>query len=492
MDAARTTTVALRGSTLHQKWTKRAGDSADGTRCPQSVRPTKGKQRRRSKRGSLARAALVFCLLGVGVFFVSHDAAFDRRRDVPDHVERRRQQQAELVQRIAPRRTEEDYRSNSTRSNFDYNLLPIAHLDTLMDPNARTTARLVVLVLSARENFARRAMIRQTWGQGHAVYFVLGGRDLHATSAPDDPNVHQQRLSEQEQLEQEQVSNRDLLDTIHPDSYRSLPHKLKYAMRWISRNCGVVEWILKVDDDMFVHVKRVYEVVLRLLNPSLPIVVGRVLRHIPVQRHGKWAETEYKDHPIYPPWPQGSCGYAVSRAVVNYVAEQYDRDSAIGVARARLRIYQGEDTSFGIWVEQSDLRVVWVRSPFFVNHGDCLAGIRAANASADSAALSIGHRITPEQMQKCHAAVLARSASLTSKEQMFYLETPAQHTAPNQEEDGDNGYFEDENLGGTKNEAHRSAVDRYQSEQEAEKRREFSQQRRDQRAQKRQRVRVGS
>lgn len=310
---------------------------------------------------------------------------------------------------------------------FDYNLPPNATTETLDDPLAQSTARLIVLVLSARENAARRSMIRQTWGRDHAVYFVIGGPNENTLQ--EDAFTHENTTMHDGttmQLLKEQVANRDLIDTVHPDSYRSLPHKLKYALRWVVQNCEATEWIVKVDDDMFMLVKSLGDFLSAQFNPSTPTVVGRILRKRPVHRSGKWSDPEYS-HRTYPLWPQGSCGYAISRPVANFIALQYDLDLAQSeTAKPELYIYQGEDTSLGIWLEKSGLDLYWVHSPFFDNHGDCM---KARMGMAGGVAFSLGHDITPEQMHHCYAAISEQEASSSSseKERLFYLTSHAQH-----------------------------------------------------------------
>jgi Galactosyltransferase len=292
---------------------------------------------------------------------------------------------------------------------FDYDSPAVERYDTLLDPNVpNASSPLVVLVLSKREHFDRRSMIRQTWGKAYttSLYFVIGG---------DTSNNYNLTIDSQEQrqfLLDEQGTHRDLLDTRHPESYRSLPHKLRYAIRWVIFTCQnnniEVNWILKVDDDMYVRNKNL-STLFSLLNPQTSTVLGQIQRNLPVQRHGKWAEdvTYYQKHPIYPPWPLGSCGYVMSRAVANIIAQRYDHDLQRIETKDRskifLRTYQGEDTSLGIWLAQSNVN--WINSFHFVNHGHC------AMQSKPDAVLpwSIGHRITPYLMQQCYDAEIAIS-----------------------------------------------------------------------------------
>jgi hypothetical protein len=195
-------------------------------------------------------------------------------------------------------------------------------------------------------------------------------------------------LSIQDRLVQEQATHQDLIDSIHPDSYRGLPHKLKFAYQWILKNWPTVQWLVKVDDDTVVRMETLQTVVLDTLNPAQPIVAGRIMVDAPVHTTGKWAELLYTESETYPYWPQGSCGHAVSRPVAEYVVQK--------AAAGELTLYQGEDTSLGIWLHEAsvkkELQVTWFKSQYFTNNGYCHS----------RQWLIIGHRISPAQMKACY------------------------------------------------------------------------------------------
>jgi Galactosyltransferase len=195
---------------------------------------------------------------------------------------------------------------------FDYTQPAVADdTTTLTAPTIATRFNVtyVVLVLSARANFERRAMIRKTWGRDHFVLFVIGG----------PPRGSRDKVMVQLQKEQEQYG--DLLDTIHPDSYQSLPYKVWFSYRYVVASLpSSIEWLIKVDDDTVVRVDSLVDTFLALYNGRTQYtVVGRIVRHSPVHKTGKWAEHLYRGK-TYPFWPQGSCGHVVSRPVAQYLS----------------------------------------------------------------------------------------------------------------------------------------------------------------------------
>ena len=341
------------------------------------------------------------------------------------------------------------------------------------------------------------------------MYFVIGGAAVQSHKKKNATSVMGFHLADQDDdeqmLRQEQEQHQDLIDAVHPDSYASLPHKLRFGLRWVvqqqqhqkychnkdNSSTTPAQWILKVDDDTYARVDRLQQDLLPLLNPTTPMVVGRVVRHHTVPRTGQWAE-DLSDfnRTVYPPWPQGSCGYLVSRPVAEHVAQRYEQ----------LRLYQGEDTGLGIWLDEASssslLDVRWVHSPFFVNHGNCLLGLRgSSNSSNNNVPLVVGHKISPNLMERCYqsdkewAAAEANRTTTSATERLFYLETHTQRLAAaaagkTGEHNNDNKYEDDEAWKETPE--YRTAVERQRGQQELEERRAQANKRTQERAKKRQ------
>jgi hypothetical protein len=451
-----------------------------------------------------------------------------------------KQQPTNLLGGVSPH----DDQDNNDNDRFDYTQIPIPTAQTLPRPqlynltaihssNSNSSnvpggsggggGGIVIIVLSARNHFASRKAIRETWGRGQAVYFVIGGgadaatasdnayngghnenttssskyrvnhndQDGNATTASGHEPLNStttstttktttsstmlyDRARQQQLLEQEFQEHGDLLDTIHPESYRSLPFKLQFAYHWIYthyRHDAHWEWILKVDDDIMVHtVAKLQHDVLRPLNGhAQPIVVGSIVTNGKVIKTGKWAEHVYPGRahyspnvnqvvhfPYYPYWPKGSCGHVVSRVVAEYVAQQFhpyhgnnessattsdntnksnttstsSNTNTTASISTDLVYYQGEDTSLGIWLDESPLSVIWIKSRYFTNDKHCPwqnenlhhrrrniinnnnhgppmriggGGIGGDLNTATKTAIVIGHDWTVQELRFCHA-----------------------------------------------------------------------------------------
>lgn len=110
---------------------------------------------------------------------------------------------------------------------------------------------IVLLVNSAPDNFDRRKTIRQTWKNhlkaphadrlGIAGFaFVLALTENNAT---------------QNQIEEEADIFGDIIQIGISDFYRNLSHKVAGLFYWLYRNCAKVDFVAKVDDDVYVNVR---------------------------------------------------------------------------------------------------------------------------------------------------------------------------------------------------------------------------------------------
>lgn len=171
---------------------------------------------------------------------------------------------------------------------YNYSQRAIPTNETLPDPMlSYPNDTLAVVVLSSRSNVALRQAIRESWGGDHTVIFVIGGK-------PKNESV-----SLQLDLAEEANKYHDILDSIHPESYMSLPYKLHFAYKWIMRNMPNVQWVIKADDDTVVRVATLRRALLDVYNPNLPILMGKINPHSKVKRKGKWKEFWYEEQ-FYP------------------------------------------------------------------------------------------------------------------------------------------------------------------------------------------------
>ena len=111
-------------------------------------------------------------------------------------------------------------------------------------------------------------------------------------------------------------------------------------------------------------------------------IMGNINDYEFVQRKGKWKELHYK-RLIYPPFPEGSSGYVVTRDIAVYVARN----------KELLHNYQGEDVSLGIWMNEAPFSntVTFSRTVGFVRDKMCFIYMN----------IVIGHAFKPKDMLHC-------------------------------------------------------------------------------------------
>ena len=105
----------------------------------------------------------------------------------------------------------------------------------------QTRGLVAILVISAPEHSSQRKAIRETWGSpkdGVVFSFVVG------------TSTGETRLA----LEAEARREGDLIISRVEDHYENLGLKTISALDWTLQMCHEAEYVLKVDDDMFVQV----------------------------------------------------------------------------------------------------------------------------------------------------------------------------------------------------------------------------------------------
>lgn len=126
---------------------------------------------------------------------------------------------------------------------------------------------LLIVVISAPNHFKERMAIRQTWGHfgmrsDMAVGFLIG--------AVDDKNL-------QEKIKEEIQIYGDVIQSNTFDSYYNLTLKTISMLEWVKKFCQSAQLILKTDDDVFINVPKLIEIINKLKNKTRTIY-GRLAK----------------------------------------------------------------------------------------------------------------------------------------------------------------------------------------------------------------------
>ena len=173
---------------------------------------------------------------------------------------------------------------------------------------------ILVLVNSRHASYDKRSAIRDTWGKAIksmkwfeknltskiAIAFVLGIPGHNRTGL--------------EAIQQESDVFHDIILGDFIDDYSNMTLKSLLAMKWASVYCGGARHFVKSDDDMFINIPHLSNILKRsnfkrsIMGPHCPASA--------VMRYGKWAVPE-KAYPFsrYPPYEAGSA-YVISMDIV--------------------------------------------------------------------------------------------------------------------------------------------------------------------------------
>lgn len=192
-------------------------------------------------------------------------------------------------------------------------------------PNFGKNMTLVVLILSAPKNHKQRQAIRKSWGYyalrlDVVIAFIIGevpqdvfDKESHQKGIREETlqeEVKQetpQENFEEKYLEQEENTYNDIIRTHILDTYLNLTLKTLSILEWTITFCPQVKFLLKSDDDVFINISNLLDLILAL-NPKHRSMYGYLT---------VWAEPDrllsnkyyisQKDYnqPYYPPYFEG-------------------------------------------------------------------------------------------------------------------------------------------------------------------------------------------
>ena len=264
---------------------------------------------------------------------------------------------------------------------------------------------LVIGILSGRDNFERRAKIRDTWkkdlveamakGKSKAdvrmkPIFLVGANyceipvdhrsawfrcDYNCTARNcEDETIKQLHLKEEtnktNKIYEEASEHGDMLLLNMKDYYHNSPHKIATYMAWAATATSASA-VMKIDDDIFLDWRIFEQEYTRVLashgNSSRPFWWGRMRPMEYVYREGndRWMVTkEQFPNDIYPPFMSG-------------VGSVMHIDAARFIARSYPHLHHklfGEDVALGVWLGGSNIQYIndpdnYPYAPGFLN--DC-------------------------------------------------------------------------------------------------------------------------
>ena len=160
-----------------------------------------------------------------------------------------------------------------------------------------TPLKLVVMLLTHPANLKRRNVVRETWGKNltnhvnddFRVFFVVG-------------KVHDEKLTSK--LHNESARYRDIVMGDFYESFYNNSWKLDMMFEWSYKHCQF-EYLLKVDDDNFVHMSNIFKLITTLQNNGnngRKVYLGRIRDWSNAMRYSKYSFTyeEYRNQKLRP------------------------------------------------------------------------------------------------------------------------------------------------------------------------------------------------
>jgi len=113
-----------------------------------------------------------------------------------------------------------------------------------------------------------------------------------------------QAIAETEPLNDEIMNNFDILQSNFSDTYRNLSIKAVAGLKWVTEHCRSAKYVLKTDDDTFVNVYLLLQLLTMEKYENNALVCN--VCNTAVNREGKWKTTLSEcSIPVYPPFCQG-------------------------------------------------------------------------------------------------------------------------------------------------------------------------------------------
>ncbi|KAK0174743.1 hypothetical protein PV327_010478 [Microctonus hyperodae] len=187
------------------------------------------------------------------------------------------------------------YSLNELPSNDETTLINMKNFKFIINHERcnKTQPLLLILIHSAPSNIAKRNVIRETWGKETSeiiVLFFIGSTKKY-----------------QEKIINEDNEFHDIIQGNFIDVYRNMTYKHVMVLKWATYYCPSAKYVLKLDDDVFVHIPAMIDYLKHDLSAwgARRLILCDLISAVEVKRswRSKWrvSPLEYPDrhYPIY-------------------------------------------------------------------------------------------------------------------------------------------------------------------------------------------------
>ncbi|XP_045211240.2 beta-1,3-galactosyltransferase 1-like [Mercenaria mercenaria] len=161
---------------------------------------------------------------------------------------------------------------------------------------------ILVMVISAPNNFQMRITNRETWANG-SFYSSYGTiKVIFLLGIIDDSRV-------QDNIEKEFKLYGDIVQGSFIDSYHNLSHKSVMGYKWATERCRNAKYVIKTDDDIVINMFRIFKSDIHMMSLNQNHVhCLRLTRSIVFRvKRSKWfvESNQFKGKTFYPPYCSG-------------------------------------------------------------------------------------------------------------------------------------------------------------------------------------------
>ncbi|CAL4215707.1 unnamed protein product, partial [Meganyctiphanes norvegica] len=169
-----------------------------------------------------------------------------------------------------------------------------------------------IFIIHSRPNhFRHRQAIRATWGGKKQLDDGWESRTIFMLGSHDGSDIQHGLLDVTDLVQQEAERHGDMVVGSFHDHYHNLTYKHVMGLRWVNRNCLQAKYVVKADDDAFINILSLQDLMYHTFGQSSAIPHNTLACHVlpegtSPQRAGKWAVTK-NEYPWnkYPPYCAG-------------------------------------------------------------------------------------------------------------------------------------------------------------------------------------------
>lgn len=174
----------------------------------------------------------------------------------------------------------------------------------------------LIVVPSIPSHYFVRDAIRETYGSYSKKTFPIERTAIEVTVKLMFIMGKDGNIATDKAIRDESRVHGDIVHADFTESYRNLTRKMLLVLKWVSIYCSDVDFVMKVDEDVFVNIPQLAKELHRRPYGVKGAVYGYINVHSSVRRKGKWGVSK-DEFPLthYPNYASGN-SYVISGNII--------------------------------------------------------------------------------------------------------------------------------------------------------------------------------